>query len=404
MQECSPKFSGNKRKFAEEEEDDDDEDIVFEDDGDDVGAVVTKGHEFWAAEAESVNNDSYGQRDEEELDEEDRLCSCESGIFWLSTEDNRLIAESLVAAEQSAAASAQLAGTEYWEISEIARALVNTPPAVDSHHEVPRPFGGENRLEPKTIGKDGDSAAEDDKESEDYFQDWRRNLASPKKSRKRKAGGPVRNIADVFWSITLEPAGRQGPPLAEELGNLPAWDSPDVFADSCDLIESSIPYSHWANQSRDPANIFRTWRFIFNEPQSALGRTVDDKWRRLREEGDFVPEDMEDIYSEWAGLALKSGRSQRRGRRRRGGAQPRDQQQQQRRTKLPAHQQTGCPPVAVRRPRSPPVSFCTIRPIEGERSSWIDSSLPKMGRKASTRRPDKTRRRLYAKIFPKQPQ
>jgi hypothetical protein len=43
------------------------------------------------------------------------------------------------------------------------------------------------------------------------------------------------SIADLFWEITLEPEGRQGP-LAEELGNLPAWDSPDVFADSCDLI------------------------------------------------------------------------------------------------------------------------------------------------------------------------
>ena len=40
---------------------------------------------------------------------------------------------------------------------------------------------------------------------------------------------------------------------------------------------------------------------------------------------------------------------------------------------------------------------------EGERSSWIDSSLPKLGRKASTRRPDKARRRLYTKIFAKQP-
>ena len=42
-------------------------------------------------------------------------------------------------------------------------------------------------------------------------------------------------IDELFWEITLEPAGRPGP-LAEELGNLPAWDSPDVFADSCDLI------------------------------------------------------------------------------------------------------------------------------------------------------------------------
>ncbi len=35
---------------------------------------------------------------------------------------------------------------------------------------------------------------------------------------------------------------------------------------------------------------FRTWRFIFNEPPAASGRASGDKWRRLRQEGDFVLE------------------------------------------------------------------------------------------------------------------
>ena len=34
----------------------------------------------------------------------------------------------------------------------------------------------------------------------------------------------------------------------------------------------------------------RTWRFIFNAPSAASGRSGGDKWRRLRDEGDFVLE------------------------------------------------------------------------------------------------------------------
>jgi hypothetical protein len=59
------------------------------------------------------------------------------------------------------------------------------------------------------------------------------NIPPHRKKSSRRGGGA--SIAEVFWEITLEPEGRHGP-LAEELGNLPAWDSPDVFADSCDLI------------------------------------------------------------------------------------------------------------------------------------------------------------------------
>ena len=34
----------------------------------------------------------------------------------------------------------------------------------------------------------------------------------------------------------------------------------------------------------------RTWRFIFNEPLADSSRLSAEKWRRLREEGDFVLE------------------------------------------------------------------------------------------------------------------
>ena len=155
-----------KRKFTEDE----DEDIIFlEDEKEDeeeqsqtfqgLKAEELGRHVFW----ETANNNNNIDDDNEAVAAEG-LCSCESGIFWLSTEDNRLIAESLVA-EQNA-----MAGTALWEVgrenSEIARALVG------ADYETRALIDGGRR-----------ETEQPRKEAEDYFQDWRRNLSSPKKSR-----------------------------------------------------------------------------------------------------------------------------------------------------------------------------------------------------------------------------
>ena len=60
-----------------------------------------------------------------------------------------------------------------------------------------------------------------------------------------------------------------------EMRNLPFLDSPDVFADACELMESNLEYVKLQHRSRvggagvnarDPLNVFRSWRFIFHEP------------------------------------------------------------------------------------------------------------------------------------------
>jgi hypothetical protein len=163
-----------KRKFREEETDTD-EDIVFEEDqekerdaqpifskyedgsGDHDGGGNHQTHQFWEAFSKNKNNNN-AMFEECRTDSEERdLCSCESGVFWLSTEDNRRIAENLV--EEPA--------TAYWEASlensRIARALVGEV-AADS-------------------GATAEREKQPRKEAEDYFKDWRRNLISPRKSR-----------------------------------------------------------------------------------------------------------------------------------------------------------------------------------------------------------------------------
>jgi hypothetical protein len=166
-----------KRKFREEKKDTD-EDIVFEEDqeketdtqptfsgyedgsGDQGGGGHHQTHQFWEAFSKNKNNNNNNNAmfEESRADSEERdLCSCESGVFWLSSEDNRRIAENLV--EEPAAA--------FWEASlensKIARALVG-----------------------EVVGDSGATAKGEKrprKEAEDYFKDWRRNLISPRKSR-----------------------------------------------------------------------------------------------------------------------------------------------------------------------------------------------------------------------------
>ncbi len=160
-----------KRKFREEEMESEDVDIVFEEDQEKereaqstfsgyVGGGHQQTHQFWEAFSKNKNNNNNNNAmfEESRADSDERdLCSCESGVFWLSTEDNRRIAENLV--EEPAAA--------YWEASlensKIARALVR-----------------------EVVGDSGATAEEEKrprKEAEDYFKDWRRNLISPRKSR-----------------------------------------------------------------------------------------------------------------------------------------------------------------------------------------------------------------------------
>jgi hypothetical protein len=167
------KVDRRKRKFREEETDTDDGDIVFEEDQEketdaqltfngsgDQGGGHQQTHQFWEAFSKNKNhnNNNNAMFEESRADSEERdLCSCESGVFWLSSEDNRRIAENLV--EEPAAA--------FWEASlensKIAKALVGD------------------------VVADGGATAEGEKrprkEAEDYFKDWRRNLMSPRKSR-----------------------------------------------------------------------------------------------------------------------------------------------------------------------------------------------------------------------------
>lgn len=170
LREDSPQFA-KKRKCTDE--DDDDENIVFEaeeeDEDDDLG---------WNSRGFAVDDDDDKAVDEE--DDDSGLCSCESGIFWLSTEDNRLIAESLVAGEQTNSSS--MAGTALWEISEFARALVagsgEHEPAARARRKQRAGKGGKPAA---VIG--GEKSTAVGGETEDYFQQWRRNLVSPKKTR-----------------------------------------------------------------------------------------------------------------------------------------------------------------------------------------------------------------------------
>jgi len=113
------------------------------------------------------------------------------------------------------------------------------------------------------------------------------------------------DVNDAFWDIV---ANAKQESLREEIRNLPFWDSPDVFADSCDLIESNMAYdsNKYSRGRKDPLNIYRTWRFIFNEPIKFYKKSVHAEQENLE-----VLSDVEDAFGEWATQAIADERINR---------------------------------------------------------------------------------------------
>ena len=79
------------------------------------------------------------------------------------------------------------------------------------------------------------------------------------------------NIQEVFWSISLSlHLSRREPSLLSVIRNLPVWDSPDIFLDSSDKVTIK---KQTKDTAKDPVNIFKSIRHIFNEPTKNIRQT-----------------------------------------------------------------------------------------------------------------------------------
>ena len=154
-------------------------------------------------------------------------------------------------------------------------------------------------------------------------------------SRKRRENPLVEitltDVNDIMWRI--ETNGRPNSnSLAQELANLPFWEAPDVFRDACELIESSSaqlpPPSSLAPRSpaipsyairmrpKDPLSTFRTWRYLFTEPKSALRtprKRASHRIPTLRQIARAASNStiIEDIFSDWCQWAMSEKENER---------------------------------------------------------------------------------------------
>lgn len=145
-------------------------------------------------------------------------------------------------------------------------------------------------------------------------------IINEKKSSSGRRRKPLNEISlidvnEALWSIENDghPAS-----LKEELENLPAWESPDVFCDACDQLESNflptlsstLPAYTLNVRAKDPLNTFRTWKFLFTEP-SKYHRRVENSRRNCRKHNakrliqktndDLI---VEDVFNEWCSWAM----------------------------------------------------------------------------------------------------
>eukprot|EP00092_Neocalanus_flemingeri_P001664 GFUD01001775.1.p1 GENE.GFUD01001775.1~~GFUD01001775.1.p1 ORF type:complete len:778 (+),score=227.17 GFUD01001775.1:185-2518(+) len=82
--------------------------------------------------------------------------------------------------------------------------------------------------------------------------------------RKYKKVLKYQNINAVFWKISLDHnPSRKEPRHLDVIRNLPVWDSPDIFLDSDDDLSPTEDKM----MAKDPVNIFKSIRHIFNEPK-----------------------------------------------------------------------------------------------------------------------------------------
>jgi len=173
------------------------------------------------------------------------------------------------------------------------------------------------------------------------------------------------NIQKVFWDISLE----DGPNASENKSN---------------------------NQTpKDPVNIFKIYKHLFSTPVECK----DKKPKKKVEEEANLFDDMEDVYADWASIALSDKRSEMK-RQTRGREKNRN---------------VGAPSKGVglrnglghRRPGTPTIQ--TVSKSSSNKHSdfeqcWIETKVPKKERKtAHVWKNAKTQKRLNSKIYAKQP-
>lgn len=156
------------------------------------------------------------------------------------------------------------------------------------------------------------------------------------------------NIDKVFWDICLE----------------------DTFSDDCSTLTETV------NLPKDPINIFKSIRHIFNVPNKK------QKKKKVTKANNHLFEDMEDIYADWALMALGDEKVEKK-RQTRGRNETKKSKSQ----------------ISRRRTPTPSVDMKQTKYFDLD-LSWTEAKKPNNERRTAFARNQK---RLHAKMFAKQP-
>ena len=159
------------------------------------------------------------------------------------------------------------------------------------------------------------------------------------------------NIDKVFWDICLDDT---------------------MSEDCCSWTES-------ANIPKDPINIFKSIRHIFNVPRK---KEKKRKNKVIKVDDNHLFDDMEDIYSDWALMTLDDEKFERK-RQTRGRNETKKSKSQ----------------ISRRRPSTPTVGTKQTKYFDLD-LSWTEAKKPNNERRTAFARNQK---RLHAKMFAKQP-
>jgi len=113
------------------------------------------------------------------------------------------------------------------------------------------------------------------------------------------------DVLSLFWEITLdESCCTKDKKYSELTTNFPAWFGPDVFEDCWDLsnISETLVVHQKKSNSKDPLNIFKSWRKIFSEFVNC------QKMNRMKMK---ITSNSEEIFKDWFSNVVNGRASKR---------------------------------------------------------------------------------------------
>jgi len=170
--------------------------------------------------------------------------------------------------------------------------------------------------------------------------------------------------------------------------NIPSINIEEVFWEIClddsNSVDDGKERNEAANIPKDPVNIFKSIRHIFNVPKEV--KKKNKKKSKFTIDENHLYDDMEDIYGEWAAVALDDNRAEKK---RQSRGRKKSKNYDTNTTKIVGTRRTPTPTIQIKQTKYFDLDSC-----------WIDSKKPNKERRTAFARNQK---RLNAKMFAKQP-